>query len=617
MLVWMRVETKFSPIQITAPANTNDTYVQVAQGDIAVFEVGEIIEIRDVSNSQQLTITSVDAVAYQYHFTGDPLLSGYAVGSNLYHVDLKNCTFPITPESPYVSGPPNYNGICEVCHTETLYWRNDGSGAPHYDGPGERDQCLDCHEHTSEFLGEMPDDAAHNTHTQGLPRGPDPMQCEECHQYGETVVEMADAEACDSCHSPGGAFDGVDDENAVIGVKYNWPDVQPDVPASLDSLIYEADGTALKLGKQDWCAGCHDDGSAVVKGVAAPNVMGDNAIYGFKVSAHDRPSADLTCLGCHNPVRLHIDGEPRTYSALDNNYKTAYRLNARLDVPRLVNDEKQFKLCVQCHNGSGLAPDPLETTSNFRYDRTLVKYLHMVHVGPGFPTFQHWDSDLDGFFDSAMSCPTCHNVHGSPMDVGGTLEPNRVMIRHGELTGLGSAFDFHWYTETYAGGQPTSVREDSRSAWMFVGSESSYENCHALGCHSPVETYNRTPAAAGSAVVIKDVYTCNDNGEPQTVFDPKEPIQFHILYDVQGDPGTQYKVKAFIKAFGKTYEKKALQYPGTDYLIIKDRDQGKRIKVPNTAAGKTKTVVYKLKLKLSGELLDKVVTTSQITVTGP
>ncbi|MBW1943761.1 MAG: hypothetical protein JRJ51_13125 [Deltaproteobacteria bacterium] len=119
------------------------------------------------------------------------------------------------------------------------------------------------------------------------------------------------------------------------------------------------------------------------------------------------------------------------------------------------------------------------------------------------------------------------------------------------------------------------------------------------------------------AVVIKDAYTCNDSGQPQTVFDPKEPIQFHILYDVEGDPDTQYKVKAFIKVFGRTYEKKALQYPGVDYLLIKDRNQGKRIKVPNTAAGKTKTVVYKLKLKLSGELLDKEKTTSQITVTGP
>jgi PKD repeat protein len=138
------------------------------------------------------------------------------------------------------------------------------------------------------------------------------------------------------------------------------------------------------------------------------------------------------------------------------------------------------------------------------------------------------------------------------------------------------------------------------------------------GTDSEVKTnYIHVSEPQTPAVVIKDAYTCNDSGQPQTVFDPKEPIQFHIVYDVEGDPGTQYKVKAFVKVFGKTYEKKAWQYPGTDYLLIKDSNQGRRIKVPNTAAGKTKTVVYKLKLKLSGELLDKVVTTSQITVTGP
>ena len=76
-------------------------------------------------------------------------------------------------------------------------------------------------------------------------------------------------------------------------------------------------------------------------------------------------------------------------------------------------------------------------------------------------------------------------------------------------------------------------------------------------------------------------------------------------------------MKAFITVFGKTYEKKAIVYPGTDYLLIKDRDNGARIKVPNTAAGKTKTITYKLKLKLNGELLDKGTATSQISVTGP
>jgi hypothetical protein len=123
--------------------------------------------------------------------------------------------------------------------------------------------------------------------------------------------------------------------------------------------------------------------------------------------------------------------------------------------------------------------------------------------------------------------------------------------------------------------------------------------------------YIRVSESQVPAVVIRDAYTCDGSGQPQRVFDPKEPIQYRILYDVQGDPGTQYKAVAIIRAFGKTYRTGAWHYPGTDYLLIKDKV------VPGTAAGKTKTINYKVKLKLPGQLLDIEKTTSQITVTGP
>jgi predicted CXXCH cytochrome family protein len=490
MLIWMRVEVKSSPVQITVPANTNDTYVQVAQGDIDVFEVGAIIEIRDATNSQQLRITSIDAVAYQYHFVGDPLQNSYAVGSNLYHVDLRDCTFPIPGDSPYVRAdtPPGagYDGICEVCHTETLYWRNDGTGAPHYGGPGASEQCLDCHEHTSEFLGEMPEDAAHNTHTQGLPRGPDPMQCEECHEDGDTVAEMADAGACDACHSPGGAFDGVN--NPDIGVKYNWPDAQ----ASLDSLIYEADGTALKSGKQDWCAGCHDDGSSMIGGVTAPNVMGDNLSYGFNISGHGRPSAGKNCGDCHDFTRLHVDSQARTYVAASHNYRNGYRLNEDMAVPRNGEiDPQAFKLCTDCHDYSAITGP----TSNFRDDQKSQQY-HEMHLNTQ-PAWPASDSDFDGTgcstgscIDSAMTCVNCHNVHGSP---------TAAMIRHGELISSPGtndkvpAFSFSWYKAD--GSTPTMTVQESRYGAMECGIWPDVSVNHVCGgCHvQSLLYYQRTP----------------------------------------------------------------------------------------------------------------------------
>lgn len=37
-------------------------------------------------------------------------------------------------------------GVCEICHTNTRYFRSDGSGAPHFDFP-----CQTCHSHSNGF----------------------------------------------------------------------------------------------------------------------------------------------------------------------------------------------------------------------------------------------------------------------------------------------------------------------------------------------------------------------------------------------------------------------------------------------------------------------------------
>ena len=61
-----------------------------------------------------------------------------------------------------------------------------------------------------------------------------------------------------------------------------------------------------------------------------------NITYGFNVSGHGRPSANLTCLDCHDLARSHIDGEPRTYVAapLTYNYRDGYRLVENMTIPR-------------------------------------------------------------------------------------------------------------------------------------------------------------------------------------------------------------------------------------------------------------------------------------------
>ena len=209
---------------------------------------------------------------------------------------------------------------------------------------------------------------------------------------------------CDTCHSPGGAFGG------VAMAKANW-----------SAGIYETDGATLQSGKEQWCATCHDDQQANSQadgtGINAPNVIGDNSIYGFYVTGHK-----INCLSCHDASKKHIDHEHRTYEVDDstgaavNPYGDSYRLKVPSNKP-----SKEF--CFICHNSTEVLGQKSSDVShtNFWNDDATIENSHWSHVGF---SGAHFDSDWDGTHDSRESCITCHNVHGSPTE---------VMIRHGEL----------------------------------------------------------------------------------------------------------------------------------------------------------------------------------------
>ncbi|MBW2174351.1 MAG: hypothetical protein JRF64_06870, partial [Deltaproteobacteria bacterium] len=174
--------------------------------------------------------------------------------------------------------------------------------------------------------------------------------------------------------------------------------------------------------------------------------------------------------------------------------------NNGLDVPRTTNQpsqEGEFALCEQCHEYA----DVFEGNSNFKSVKGSVKLLHPEHMNYGYP-MMYWDSDYDGAAavgpnggDSCITCSTCHNVHGSPMDFdtgpGVNLHPNPVMIRHGELMGSIPGLDFRWYDEAggfQGSGVLTNVREDSRSGEMWCNPPS----C-TFSCHVTLPSYNREP----------------------------------------------------------------------------------------------------------------------------
>ncbi len=405
--------------------------------------------------------------------------------------------------------------VCTQCHQPT-------NGDVGHGGAGGGD-CADCHGTSG----------SHSIHTTGDPRGPaTPLDCNDCHD-GNNYLQFTDGQplatttTCDTCHSPGGSYDGVNDP--TIGAKTNW-----------DSGVY---GSPLQPGKEQWCVGCHDDDPAVIAGISAPDVSL------FWTSGHGR-SGTVDCEDCHDTATgTHIDGDARTYT-FDTSYYSpshsgvAYAAGYRLtyvsgEVPLMVPanysttfsydaqtmKDNAFRLCFDsCHNPEYvLDTTPASLDTNFKATAPNPPRNYSYAWGSGADinehvshimnyTMQTWDSDWDpstngpspGNTDSMTACSTCHNVHGAAGYQAGW--PNDVMIRDGSLAGR-TGFGFSYVIQdTGAGGYPwvTSIgatKMNSTGAILRNSTETSSSDVMCTGsmCHGVAPQSSPSYDASGNA----------------------------------------------------------------------------------------------------------------------
>ncbi len=351
-------------------------------------------------------------------------------------------TFLARPDD-FISESGSYNAICQACHTTTDHFRNDGSGPDQYHTnvtlTADHD-CIECHTHENGFghgggsgtgcdschghdpgyeyeLGKYSDGAgtviSHSTHTEDDIddlKGPH-IACLVCHDANsfpdfatgtdanlDGKIDLSETDVCDTCHSPGGLYDGVVSTVDSIGAKDNWA-----------AGVY--DGTVLQAGNELWCAGCHDDAPsnsmANGTGVSAGNLIGDGTTWGYYVTGHGK-DPQIECTLCHSSRMKHIDHiytpvlDVMTTTQNPTNYR--FYVGKELTLPfvggigrdRVPSDS--YALCYTCHDEglmmstSGL---PADADTNFRQDNaTSISNYHDRHR-------------------DYATCIFCHDAHGT------------------------------------------------------------------------------------------------------------------------------------------------------------------------------------------------------------
>ena len=355
----------------------------------------------------------------------------------------------------FADGDLVYDGICEVCHTGTTHFRNDGTGSDplhtNMNSPAGTN-CIVCHTHLNGFRAMG--GGAHPTHVTNTV-GPQ-LSCTPCHgSYTPPLLadgqNLENTTVCNNCHSSAGA----------VTAKTYW-DNDPGTWVDTDD-------------QAGYCGGCHDSTPANTKqdgtGDTTVDILGNNTTYGFFVTGHGKttgnyanlswqassasgnPAANKACDACHDLTTEHYNsgtkrlksgyeddidnsnckqchdpgtvavGDPQwytTYTAFENSAHKAKKCSDCHDVHGVsgaypgMTTKNQEDLCYDCHtdgvvqnnavSGSGLSDDiehaftlgnkhDLETAFSISSNNYSLECVscHNVHIITG----KYWEADQD------------------------------------------------------------------------------------------------------------------------------------------------------------------------------------------------------------------------------
>ncbi len=421
-----------------------------------------------------------------------------------------------TGPGSFDDGDPAANdGICQVCHTTTIYHRANGSGTAHNEGA----DCTTCHPHADGFMptagscsdchstaqgarrAVMGDFALSSHHLQGASvNDADCVVCHEMsqHQQGQVRLKNADAPTdpsavvalgddpatvkteaikleafCLACHDANGAGGTAPFTDGIM-------------PAPVDATLWTSSshktGTMTCFGDGD-TFGCHASGhGSAKKMLLAPADASQTPVAGDSLREEEG-----MCYSCHD-----ADGPATT------NVEAMFSLSTHHNVSSLEQADGSKVECLNCHNPhtASAAAKLVNPDNGTVWTGTGPEFCLACHDGapPAGVTFPA-GSPGTGYDKSAFvgtthatalggnTCRHCHLDHGSQW---------RSMLREryevADVTTYAAAkYNLCWqcHDEPTTSDGNTQIAFKNKHAKHLFGADAPCNTCHNV--HNPYD----------------------------------------------------------------------------------------------------------------------------------
>ncbi|TAN43007.1 MAG: CxxxxCH/CxxCH domain-containing protein, partial [Nitrospirae bacterium] len=397
-------------------------------------------------------------------------------------------------------GDATYDGICEVCHTATTYYKNDGSGGAHNTGAN----CAQCHDHIGGFKpacggchGNPP-----TVSNQSQPNGLVWITSTRSASAGAHNLHVnTDAIACSACHVNSVGSGPTHNNARTISMGFSFNGATGGTYNGQAAAIYNSsDGglTTTSSGGAMQCSNIYCHGSTMAAGAwgtdagtnRAPNWT-TNAAAGACGTCHKATAANPPASGSHIKHASSAAGNYNVSCDLCHpSAASGTHVNANVEYSLSTSDPRTNG---GLYNGSASGGTGLAPSTNFKNCTNL--YCHSTGTATYYSA--SWGSAGSG------ACGTCHGANA-------TATPSSV--RHGQHVGNAQGYKFSCSkchdsvvmatadSTGWATIKSTTLHVDGTKNVKFdiYNSIGNYagSNCSAIYCHSA-----GTAVATGAAPV--------------------------------------------------------------------------------------------------------------------